>query len=532
MLSSGRWANAQSNPASSPPPAPLAPPAPPGTKNPQHPTKVMTEEDVEREKTRLEKEVGAAFARNDYAQAETLLRELVPLDHQNFVPWYNLACALSMQGGEKTDEGAKMLQQAISRGFVDRTRLESDEHLANVRATPEYRGITASWDTMLARRAARIIDDAKTQYKVGLPGSPYTLTRDEHLHLVYVSAFDQRLFGEGRKEIEQLTRWWDKYVLPVDEPWRSGAEGNGEKNKKSIPTVLVLLPTREDYSAWARSRFGDLADRIGGEYSHDSKKLVAMDLGATLRHEYWHVLHWRHMDQLGQRQPLWVMEGLCSLVEDVETGADGAMIVKPSWRSNMVRRLARAGSLTPWQTLFTMDRKRFIGSRPLAMYAQSRAVFMYLHERGKLRDWYTAYVQTFDEDPSGLSAFTTAFDRPLKETERDFRDWAKKLPEVVEEVGAGPANLPVELGPGSGDGPEVTSQASIDFIRGGGGKPAETGGLKFRDVITSIDGKPIRDLPDLARILGEYEAGTTVKVGYRRGKQHAETQVKLVPPKR
>lgn len=515
MQSSARFVAAQ----------PAKPPTPPGIAHPQHPTKEMSEEEVEREKTRLEKEVGAAFARDDYTKAEALLRELVPLDHENFVPWYNLACALSMQGGkDKIEEGVKMLQQAIARGFADRTRLETDEHLANVRTTDAYRAIITSWDAMLAKRAERVVEDAKTQYKVGQPGSPYTLTRDEKLHLVYVSAFDPQLFAEGKKEIEQLTRWWERHVLPVDEPWRA------EKGQ-STPTVLVLLPTRDDYYAWAKSRFGDLYDRIGGEYSHDNKKLVAMDLGATLRHEYWHVLHWRHMDQLGQRQPLWVMEGLCSLVEDVDTGPGDSMIVKPSWRSNMVRRLARAGSLTPWQTLFTMDRKRFIGSRPLAMYAQSRAVFMYLHERGKLRDWYTAYVQTFKEDPSGLTAMTTAFNRPLKETERDFRDWAKKLPEVVEEVGAGPANLPVDLGPGSGDGPEVTSQPAIDIVRGGR-RPADTGGLKFRDVITSIDGKPVRDLQDLARILGEYEAGTTVTVGYRRGKQHAEAQVKLVPPRR
>jgi Tfp pilus assembly protein PilF len=39
-----------------------------------------------------------AFARRDYMAAEDALRTLLRLDPKSFVAWYNLACALSLQG--------------------------------------------------------------------------------------------------------------------------------------------------------------------------------------------------------------------------------------------------------------------------------------------------------------------------------------------------------------------------------------------------------------------------------------------------
>src|SRR5690606_4580755 len=131
------------------------------------------------------------------------------------------------------------------------------------------------------------------------------------------------------------------------------------------PWVTVVLPARVDYARWALRRFGEGWERIGGQYSHDNKLLVAMDLGSTLRHEYWHVLHWRDQDRRGQRHPIWIMEGLCSLPEDLEPTATGDFKPAPSWRTNMARRLARAGGLMPWEVMFSLDPQRFTRSRPL-----------------------------------------------------------------------------------------------------------------------------------------------------------------------
>lgn len=488
----------------------LAEPPPPGQ------PRTITAEQAEHERDRLEKAVFSAFATRDYAAAETALRELIPLDKDNFVPWYNLACALSLQG--KTDEAVTMLEQSIARGFADLRQLRTDPHLEALRGTESYRTIVAGWDTFLDRRIDANLEAARKVFGDDASRGKYIIEKDESLRLAYVSAFDPVLFAQSKQEINRLTRWWETMVLP--------APKEGSVPPAKSPWILVILPTRPDYGRWAARRFGEDWQRIGGNYSHDNKQLVAMDLGATLRHEYWHVLHWRHMDELGQRQPVWVMEGLCSLVEDIEPvgdGPDSTFRALPSWRTNMARRLARGGGLMPWETLFAMEQRRFVASRPLAMYAQSRAIFMYLLERGKLREWYADYTGGFAEDPSGKRAFERVFGRPLKETERDFRLWLLSLPEVQESVGDGPANLPFDVGPGTGDGPVIESLTS---------GPTRDAGLRIRDVLTSIDGKPVRDLNDLARILGEYEAGATVQVGYRRRGQHGTAPVVLLSPSR
>src|SRR5690606_4633408 len=83
------------------------------------------------------------------------------------------------------------------------------------------------------------------------------------------------------------------------------------------PWVIVFLPMPRDYARWAMGKFGPGWRQVGGSYSDDEKMLVTQDLGGTLRHEFWHVLHWRDQRRRGQLHPIWIMEGLCSLVEDV-----------------------------------------------------------------------------------------------------------------------------------------------------------------------------------------------------------------------
>lgn len=488
-----------------------------GPKPPTQPTRSITQEEADQEKERLEAAITAAFSAHKYADAEALLRELIPLDHENFVPWYNLGCALSMQG--KLDDAAKMLQQAIARGFADLRQLTTDEHLAPLRDHAEFKAIVARFDEIVQRRADRLVEETRKAFHVGEKNSPYTLVRDEQLNLVYVTAFDPKLFQSARDEATKLERWWS--AIAVDRPASA-------KDAKFLPPVLVILPTRADYIAWAQKRFGDRYDRVGGEYSHGERRLVSMDLGSSWRHEFWHVLHWRDMDARGQRHPLWVMEGLCSLVEDCDTTPAGEMIVRPNWRTNIARRLARAGNLMPWDVLMSLDQKRFMGAVPSAMYAQSRAMFMFLAERGKLAAWYTAYTANFAEDQSGKVAMEKAFAAPLKQVEKDYRAWLKNVPEVPNELGRGPANLPFDVGLGAGDGPTV----DIDLLAAFAGKtPAPTGGMRTGDVITAIDSEQVRDVYDLMGVLAKHRAGDAVTISYRRGTQHATATVKLVGPR-
>ncbi|MEC9374614.1 MAG: PDZ domain-containing protein, partial [Planctomycetota bacterium] len=217
---------------------------------------------------------------------------------------------------------------------------------------------------------------------------------------------------------------------------------------------------------------------------------------------------------------------LAALVEDVEpTGGDGAKGLRllPSWRTNIAKRLERGGGLRDWDELMTMPRERFVGRRPNAHYAQARSIMLFLHEAGRLGEWYEAYVEGFEEDESGRRAIEAVFESPLREVERRYRLWLRELPEVAEEIRPGMASLGVVVSPGRGDGPEV------QMVEAGTG--ARRAGLRRRDVILSVDGRSTRTMEDLVRILSEYEPGERVSVEVRRARLRMTVEVELTAQK-
>lgn len=476
---------------------------------------------IVRTKAEIEREFLAAYKRKEWAAAQEWLLQWIAMDGANFVPYYNMACVQAQRGEIATAE--RMLESAVTRGFADRVRLMTDPDLAPLRETETYHAIIEGWERIVSAQVERRLEEARKRYREIGDGGRYTYERDEPARLVYISAFEAESFAQGKTQLKTLLKWWETEVLPAeaDEPFRTGKQPPAE------PWVMVILPTRLDYLKWVTEAYGlGMAERIGGEYSHDQRRLIAMDLGSTLRHEYWHVLHWRHMERLGQRHPAWVMEGLCSLVEDVEMesrgtsevrgsaaggeaaakgSGDGAFRPLPSWRTNMTKRAAKVGTLMPLDTLLTLQHGTFVGNRPLAQYAHARALFMYLHTQGKLRAWYTAYVKAYAQDSSGRVALEETLGKPLKEIDRDFRTWLKSVPEVAVEIRPGMANLPFDVDAGTGDGIVVVS------IPGSKGN-----GIRARDILTAINGTPLHDLYDYMRILSDLKPGDEVEVEYRR----------------
>lgn len=455
-----------------------------------------------READRLEDSWLVAFRAGRFDDAAADLRRLCALEPASFVHPYNLACALALAG--RPDEGGEALEHAVVLGFTDLHDLERDPHLDGLRAGASYRAIIDGWARILDATGARQADRERARF-----GGRYTQARDDRLRLSYLTAFDEQTFALARDEIGALASWWERRVAPI-----------AQDPVRPDPWVVVVLPTGEDYARWAADVLGPRSATVGGVYDHDAKRLVARDLGPSLRHELLHVLHWRSMSRLGQRHPVWIQEGLCSLAEDVDLLPDGSLAPAPSWRTNMARRLERAGRLPGWDGFVRMDSDRFVGTRPLANYAVARAIFLFLDSRGLLGAWYDAYTRGFERDPTGLAAIEDVFDRPLREVEREFRSWLRALPEVPDTIEPGMATLPFDVGPGAGDGLVITSP-----VAGTGAT-----GLKMGDVILSVDGRTVRDERELARILSELEPGAEVSIAYRRGTaQRGEGTAPLIP---
>ncbi len=449
---------------------------------------------------RLEARLVQAFETKDFATALDLIDQQAVVRPKDPFVEYNRACALAMLG--RSDEAGESLVRALSLGFVDLFQIERDEHLEPLRGHLTYRTITKGWRELLDARGEADLAAAREAL-----GPKYTYESDTRLRFNFASAFAPTSFEAAKREIERVTAWAQATVLgaaPVDE-------------HRPDPWVLIILPTPNDFAGLVGGA------GIGGYYDRDRKRLVTQDIGPSLRHEFFHVLHWRQMDRLGQQHALWVMEGLASLLEDVEAdGPDGLRIV-PSWRTNIVKRLDRAGRLTPWPALFTLGRDAFMGARARANYAQSRAVFMFLLDEGLLADWYDAYVSAFDADPTGLAATERVLAVPSKKGEAKFREWVRRLPEVGEQSRPPRASLGVEVGPGDGDGPEVRGAALRSRARYTGEDR-----LRLRDVITAIDGRSTRTLDDLFRVLSELQVGRRVTLDVRRGGRMVRVGLELV----
>lgn len=447
-----------------------------------------------------------AFAGQRYDEAAEKLGQLIEWDPGNFVHYYNLACVRSVQG--KSEAGAELVVQAVEHGFTDVGLLRRDPSLANARTTTAFKNLLDNWGQILNRRIDTDLDRAREKY-----GSRYWYVKQPDLRLAYACAYDQETLGEARDEVKKIYAWAMENIFADTDDNLAGDDD---------AWVLVVLPTQPDFNKWAAQTYGpaarSLTQAIGGHYSHDEKQLVTMDLGATLRHEFMHVLHWRSNTRHGQIHPIWVQEGMCSLIEDYDLGPDGQPVPVESWRTNQAHFLAETGHLMKIEDLCHLSRERFEGSRPLAMYAQARVLFLFMEREGKLREWYTHFTEHYREDPSGLTSIEAVLDGDLDAINKRYADFCRNLPEVPEEVKHGMASLGIEIdATGTGEGLRVATPVRRD----------DAGDLRLNDIITHIEGRPVRDYWELVRVLTSYEPGQTVNVSYRRARLHRETEVVL-----
>lgn len=450
-----------------------------------------------------------SFARGEHEAAAEALEQLIERDEGNFVHYYNLACVRSMQ--DRPEDAAERLVQAVERGFTDVRLIRSDASLAAARETEVVRNLLANWDRILGRRIDTDLDRARERY-----GNRYRYEKDPSLRLAYACAYDEHTLAEVKAEIDRIHSWAMEQVF--GELHEDGLAG------ESDPWVVVVLPNQRDFQLWALETYGPAArnfnQAIGGHYSHDEKQLVTMDLGGTIRHEFFHVLHWRCNTRHGQLHPVWVQEGLCSLIEDYDLGPGGELVPVESWRTNQARFLAETGHLLHLRDLCTIPRDRFTNSRPLAQYAQTRSFFLFLYRENKLLEWYTHFVRHYRDDPTGIASIEAVFGRELDEVNDRYADFCRSLPKVPEEIKRGMASLGVEIdATGTGEGLRIAK-----YVRRG-----TAGDLKNGDIITHIDHRPVRDYWELVRVLSSYEPGDTVTVNYRRVRLHQQTDVALKP---
>ena len=250
-------------------------------------------------------------------------------------------------------------------------------------------------------------------------GEGYSGFVDRERHIVYVSALDEEHFRQTRELIASYADAQRKTLLETPFPWN----------------LTILLPTVEDNKRLVAGHIGnrdpnkpntrDGNQTLIGLYEPAGHKLTALDRGGVLLHEFTHALH--HADQVaaGQTHPPWVTEGFATLFESsliTASGLEPNTDLRLYWLQNAIR----TKKTVPLETLFKMGQKAFMVQAEAA-YAQSRYVMLYLHQKGRLREWYKRYKQTFAEDPSGVKALEAVLNGNLPAIEKDWLEWAAAL---------------------------------------------------------------------------------------------------------
>lgn len=328
----------------------------------------------------------------------------------------------------------------------------------------------------------------------------YRVERDAELNVIFASGVDAASMARTRTMLRELAPALSRSLF--------GAAPR--------ETVLVAVATHED----AERFFGD--PQQSGLYEHRDRSLITRDTGSSLRHEFVHLMHWGHMQRLGQQHPIWIQEGLATLFEDWRQREDGSVEVLPNLRQPVALEHVKARRSPAWSALVRMSHDDFMRS-PDVHYPMVRSIFTWIAERGWLQRWYRAYVAMHGEDPTGLRALESVSGQPAARLESQWREWV---------VGNGAGQFaPDSLDAGLGiEARDATDGIRVTTVQPG--SPADRAGIRAGDVIVSIGPDDIRSLRDLMTALSRRSAGETAQIRFRRGGSYSMVQVTFARARR
>ncbi|MHC4081082.1 MAG: TPR end-of-group domain-containing protein [Planctomycetota bacterium] len=443
--------------------------------------------------TALERRIYQSFMDGDFARAATLIE--THLDHhpRDPVMLYNAACVYCHLN--KNDRAASYLRRAVDAGLDDLDQIARDPDLDPLRDHPVYRDVIRELEGSGSGSA-----ESLERWRAYYGSENYLYDQDARRRIAYATALDRTSHREMRRMIERQSDQLQQTLFDAT----------------LDSYLLIAVPTPHD----GRRLFND-NDRAGGIYEHEKRRLISRDTGSSLRHELVHALHYAHMDRLGQRHPLWVQEGLAALYESYALSSDGAITFLPNERHNIVKGLALANRMTRWRELFMMSDDVFM-AKANQLYPQTRSIFEFLADQGKLSCWYHALIENFDRDPTGGEAFEICFGETLSAVERQWRQWVETRPKVDIAIDTGDAALGIEsVLHSSNDGVLIA-----DVIPG---SAAAAGSLEAGDVIVAVDDEPTRSLAELQTIIATKRVGETVRVRARRDGDYFTVVVRLRP---
>jgi hypothetical protein len=436
--------------------------------------------------------VVALFERSEYKPALDLIVEYLKTTPNDPAMLYNAACAQARLG--HADEAASALLESVKAGYRNFEHMRGDPDLASLHDHPTYQAIVEASERVAAEAGKSAVERWRTTYGT----KAYRYETDDKRRINYATALDedahQRMRIMLEREADQLTQ-----TLFGNPP---------------AYYVLIAIPTPED-----SDKFFDNNDSVGGMYDHTQRRLVARDIGGSLRHEFFHAFHFGDMERRQQQHPLWIQEGLACLYEDYAIDDAGTIVFVPNDRQVIVKNRARAGVLIKWADLFDMTAERFMRKAP-EMYPQVRSIFEFVAAQGQLSAWYQTYTEHFAEDRTGRKAFELTFHKPLAEIERAWREWVRQQAPAPVQLTAGETALGIRSRENASNDGVLVTQIVV-------GSAAARARMRVRDVIVSVDGQDTTTLSDLRRILAQRSPGDKLELRIRRSGEYLTLNIIL-----
>jgi hypothetical protein len=380
-----------------------------------------------------------------------------------------------------------------------------------VREQPVVQTKLRNWQAVHQQQRTQLLARAQQEF----PSCTHRVTLDD-LRIELITHLPQDEAGLIASELEKVHSYLSEHVFPTDAELGIDAmiaqafqNDAGAKALLDHPWSIIIIPNAADYNMWAKRMFGGAnpnhgaAGVIGGLYDHASKRLVAIDAGSTLRHEFAHVLHQRLCERVGQTHPVWMLEGVATLVEDMDAnGTD--FVPATSWRTNAAFRMAGASVLPTLKSLSSLEPAVFGGPRALANYAATRSAFLWATQNDILHPWFVMYMTNREmgiaHDATGFASFFAVATsrvqgdaKPLtneRDLEKALRAFARSHKSVPEETRRGSPSLGVTVEGKQGEGLVIVDIA-----------PRWKTALRRGDVIIKVGSHSVRDIAELLRVL-------------------------------
>lgn len=440
--------------------------------------------------------LAGAFKAGQLGKCEPLIKQILDIDPNNPVGWYNYGCYQSRVG--QLDKAIESLAKAIGLGYSAYTYMQRDPDLDAIRELASYKKLQALQDEFQRQRADKVRDELRKQF-----GDGYAYEIDHDRKLVFATNVDSRTLAEMK----------DRLTAYATAQWKDLFDSRFDKY------LTIVIPKTEDW------RWGPA---IGGFYTQMSNMLIARTVGLALVHEFTHALHRADQEGRGQSHPIWMTEGLATLFESSRM-VDGHAVPEPNGRLNALQRIIRSKRQIPLAELLKTSHARFM-ENPDASYSEVRYIMMYLCSKGLLRKWYETYCDAYEADQTGKAAMEKVLGKKLDEIEKDWHKWVLNQKPALTRLPPDSAYIGIQLRQAT-DGVEI-----VLILRGG----ADKAGLKIGDVILDIDGERVFGPEELMNAVHAHKAGDTVKVRYRRDGKYADLAVTLaklpeakpMPPRR